>query len=357
MRTQSASVLILCCLWACSSNNTSESGQSDRLQQTPQVNTVEVITLQCTDFVQQLLSNGKLIGAARASLSFGSSGPLAEVNVSNGKRVTKGTVLAKVNRPDLELSLRSAEILLEKAEMDMYDYLVGQGYGARDTMAVPQIILASAYIKSGYTSAKNGLDKARHDLSGTVLRAPFSGRVADVKLRPHDYSGNEPFCTLIDDSAFDVDFSVMESEYSFLSVGQSVKVTPYADESLTSRGKITAINPSVDKNGQITVRARVGNSSGLLDGMNVKVIVERNIPNQLVVPRSAVVIRDNMDVLFTYTDDGKAHWTYVRIVASNGDSHSVVANADRGSVLSEGDRIIISGNLNLADGSDVVLRN
>ena len=85
--------------------------------------------------------------------------------------------------------------------------------------------------------------------------------------------------------------------------------------------------------------------------------MERNIPDQLVVPRSAVVIRDDLDVLFTYTDDGKAHWTYVRIVASNGDSHSVVANADRGSVLSEGDRIIISGNLNLADGSDVVLRN
>lgn len=357
MRTHSASVLILCCLWACGSNNTSGNAQSDRLQQTPQVNMVDVISLERTDFAQQLFSNGKLIGAARTSLSFGSSGPLSEVNVSNGKRVTKGTVLARVSRPDLELSLRSAEISLEKAEMDMYDYLVGQGYGARDTLAVPQTILASARMKSGYTSAKNSLDKAKHDLSGTVLRAPFSGRVADVKLRPHDYSGSEPFCSLIDDSAFDVDFSVMESEYSFLSVGQSVKVTPYADESLTSRGKITAINPSVDKNGQIIVRARVGNGIGLLDGMNVKVTVERNIPNQLVVPRSAVVIRDNLDVLFTYTDDGKAHWTYVRIVASNGDSHSVVANADRGSVLSEGDRIIISGNLNLADGSDVVLRN
>lgn len=357
MRTHSASVLILCCLWACGTNNTSGNGQDDRLQQTPQLNIVDVITLERTDFAQQLLSNGKLKGAARASLSFGSSGSLAVINVSNGKRVTKGTVLARVNRPDLELSLRSAEISLEKAEMDMYDYLVGQGYGARDTLAVPKTILASARMKSGYASAKNSLDKAKQDLSGTVLRAPFSGRVADVKLRPHDYSGNEPFCSLIDDSAFDVDFSVMESEYGFLSVGQSVKVTPYADESLTSHGKITAINPSVDKNGQITVRARVGNSTGLLDGMNVKVTVERNIPDQLVVPRSAVVIRDDLDVLFTYTDDGKAHWTYVRIVASNGDSHSVVANADRGSVLSEGDRIIISGNLNLADGSDVVLRN
>lgn len=357
MRTHSASVLILCCLWACGTNNTSGNGQDDRLQQTPQLNIVDVITLERTDFAQQLLSNGKLKGAARASLSFGSSGSLSVINVSNGKRVTKGTVLARVNRPDLELSLRSAEISLEKAEMDMYDYLVGQGYGARDTLAVPKTILASARMKSGYASAKNSLDKAKQDLSGTVLRAPFSGRVADVKLRPHDYSGNEPFCSLIDDSAFDVDFSVMESEYSFLSVGQSVKVTPYADESLTSHGKITAINPSVDKNGQITVRARVGNSTGLLDGMNVKVTVERNIPDQLVVPRSAVVIRDDLDVLFTYTDDGKAHWTYVRIVASNGDSHSVVANADRGSVLSEGDRIIISGNLNLADGSDVVLRN
>ena len=91
--------------------------------------------------------------------------------------------------------------------------------------------------------------------------------------------------------------------------------------------------------------------------MNVKVIAERSIPDQLVVPRSAVVIRDNLDVLFTWTDDGKAHWIYVTILHSNGDSYAVEANRNRNASLSEGDKVIISGNLNLADNSEVALKN
>ena len=317
------------------------SGADGRLQQTPMVNTVEVITLERTDFSRELLSNGKLSASARASLSFSTSGPLSQVNVRSGQHVGKGTVLARLDRPDLALALESAQITLEKAQMDLYDYLVGQGYPARDTVSVPANLLATAKMKSGYSSARNGLARARQEVAGTVLRAPFSGRVADVKLHRYDPSGTEPFCTLIDDSAFDVDFTVT--------------VTPFADGGFSCRGKIVSINPSVDSNGQITVRARIPGDKRLLDGMNVKVTVARVLPGCLVVPRSAVVIRDNLEVLFTYTDDGKAHWTYVNIVTSNSTSHVVTANEERGARLSEGDRVIISGNLNLADGSDVVL--
>ena len=89
--------------------------------------------------------------------------------------------------------------------------------------------------------------------------------------------------------------------------------------------------------------------------MNVHVIVEKTLPDRLVVPKEAVVIRDNMNVLFTYSDDGVAHWVYVNILNANSESYSVEANSSRGAVLSEGDRVITSGNLNLADGSKVFL--
>ncbi len=339
---------------SCKTNDDRYSKDS-RLEQTAENNVVEVITLERTDFPRQLLSNGKLVAASRASLSFSSPGPISSVNARNGQYVSKGAVIARVSRPDLELALETAQLSLEKAQMDLYDYLVGQGYPARDTSSPPAEIMAAARMTSGWSSAKNALAKARLDLDGTVLKAPFSGRVADIRLHRHDQSGTDTFCTLIYDSSFDVDFTVMESEYSFLSKGLTVKVTPFADNSFTCSGNITDINPLVDGNGQILVRARVKGAGKLLDGMNVKVTVERMIPDVLVVPRSAVVIRDNLDVLFTYTDDGKAHWTYVNIITSNGDSHVVTANTSRGAVLSEGDRVIVSGNLNLADDSSVVL--
>ena len=343
---------------ACGGNKkTGEETRDGKLQYAPQINEVEVITLEKKDFARQLLSNGKLSAAKKSSLLFGTSGPVASINVRNGSHVQAGATIATLSRPDLKLALESAQIALEKAEIDLYDYLAGQGYSARDTLSVPKDVMATGKMKSGYTTALNGLSRARFDISGTALNAPFYGRVADVKLRRYDqYSGSEPFCTVVDDRFLDVDFTVMESEYSFLSVGLPVRIRPFADESKEYTGKITDINPSVDAKGQISVRAQVPNDGALIDGMNVKVVVERMIPDQLVVPRSAVVIRDNMDVLFTYTPDGKAHWTYVKILYSNGDSHVVTANADRNATLNEGDQVIVSGNLNLADNSEVTIK-
>ena len=349
-------IAVLLLLASCGNGGNSEAGQDGKLQQKPAINEVEVVTLEKTDFPRQLLSNGKLSAVSRARLVFPTGGPVESIYFKNGQVVPAGATIARIARPDLQIALESAEINLQKAEMDLYDYLVGQGYTAKDTTSVPADIMAMARMKSGYLAAKNALARCRYDLSGTVLKAPFRGRVADIKLSRYDQAGSEPFCTLVDDSAFLVDFTVMESEYGFLSVGLPVRITPYADASRSYQGTIANVNPSVDKNGQILVQARIKGESGLLDGMNVKVTVERIVPGQLVVPRSAVVIRDNLDVLFTYTEDGKAHWTYVNILASNGHSHAVTANTDRGASLQEGDQVIISGNLNLADGSDVVLK-
>lgn len=360
MRTRILTICVFASALAvtsCGEKKTSEEGKDGKLQYSPQVNEVEVITLERTDFARQLLSNGKLAASRKSALLFGTSGKIASINVKNGSVVGAGVTIATLDRPDLRLALESADIALKKAEIDLYDFLAGQGYSAHDTASVSKDLLAIARMRSGYTTAENGLSKAWYDISGTVLKAPFHGRVADVKLRRYDqYSGTEPFCTIIDDRALDVDFTVMESEYSFLSIGLPVKIRPFAAEGKEYAGKITGINPSVDSKGQIFVRAQVTNDGSLIDGMNVKVIVERMIPGQLVVPRSAVVIRDNLDVLFTYTPDGRAHWTYVKILYSNGDSHVVTANTDRNAALNEGDQVIVSGNLNLADNSEVRIK-
>ena len=115
--------------------------------------------------------------------------------------------------------------------------------------------------------------------------------------------------------------------------------------------------PWVDDKGQINVRAKVNNTDGkLLEGMNVTVLVENLVRGQLAVPKSAVVIRDNQEVLFRLGPENKAMWTYVNVVMSNSDSHVVAPNLDKGAELNAGDVIITSGNLNLADGSQVEVR-
>ena len=91
--------------------------------------------------------------------------------------------------------------------------------------------------------------------------------------------------------------------------------------------------------------------------MNVKVFIESKSKGEMVVPKSAVVIRDGYDVLFTYNPDtGKAGWVYLDVLASNSSSHIVRGNQQKNASLAEGESIIISGNLNLANDSNVEIK-
>lgn len=348
-------VLCACCIAACKGPRTTDPEDATKLAYTPEVNEVEVVTLSRQTFPMQLVANGKLSAAQRSALYFRESGQIVSMSVQNGTAVAKGTVLARLDDSEQRSALESARIDRERTRLEYLDVLAGLGYAVADSASVPSDVRDLAGIRSGYSAACNAYDKAQRALAGTVLRAPFAGRVADVRLKQWDRTGSEPFCTLIADGTLEVTFSALESEYGFLERGQSVRVTPFGQERSFS-GRIKSINPTVDRNGQIAVTATLSGGNGLLDGMNVRVVVDKDLPAQLVVPKSAVVIRDGLEVLFRYGEGNRAEWVYVHTLSANSESYAVTANADRGATLSEGDRVIVSGNLNLADGSHVVLK-
>ena len=166
----------------------------------------------------------------------------------------------------------------------------------------------------------------------------------------------QPASTWIDDSQFDVEFSVLEAELQSVAVGQEVVVSPFVDEERTFEGRVTEINPSIDEKGQVKVRARIRNRDGaLMEGMNVRVVVEKDVPDMFVVPKDAVLMRDGFHVLFRYRD-GRAVWTYVDVVYSNISSYAVTGSRRKETEIREGDVVITSGNLNLADGTEVIPR-
>ena len=326
-----------------------------RLSQAAETNYVDTMTLRLTDFRRQTVSNGRLMAVRKSALRFNTSGTISEVRFVNGQSVREGELIASLDPEAASIALAQAGNALKKAEIDLNDALIGFGYGDADTSDVPEAVMAVARTRSGYSSARNSLDKAEFDYEGTTLKAPFSGIVADVAYRKYDMTGSDPLCTLIDDRSFDVDFMVLESEYPNVSVGMDVKVIPFGTGGRVAYGKVISVNPAVDRNGQVLVRARLANDGSFVDGMNVKVTVERPVPGRLVVPKSAVVIRDNQYVLFRYSK-GRAKWTYVNVLMSNSGDYAVEANLDRGAELAEGDTVIVSGNLNIADDSEVVVK-
>ncbi|WP_298064250.1 efflux RND transporter periplasmic adaptor subunit [uncultured Rikenella sp.] len=336
-----------------------ESGEilANKKAQVQNINLVDTITLRRGVFRSQLISNGKLRAQQKSDLQFSAAGPVVWLAGGNGTEVSAGAVIARVDEREAKIRLEQARQTMRKADIDLQDALLGFGYDAADSAQVPSQTMQIAKLRSGYDEAKTGLESARLAAENCVLTAPFGGRIANLKTKLHENPKGDFFCSVINDRSFDVEFNVLESELANMRVGQQVSVSTFVEPSKRYAGRITSINPTVDDQGQIMVTAYVPNPGGLIDGMNVKVYVESRVEGQLVVPKSAVLVRDGHSVLFRYdSQTGKAMWTYVRIEMSNSDSHAVEANKDRGAELNVGDAVIVSGNLNLADGSDVEIR-
>lgn len=314
---------------------------------------VDTVVLRKQTFQKQILCNGKLVAIHRAELMCPKAGELLKsVNVKNGQRVSAGMVLAVADTRDTNNALEKAKHDLEKAKVDLQDKLIGLGYDA-DAKNVPADVMKKAEMTSGYYSARYALRAAETSLSDCQLIAPFSGKIADLVARPHQRG--DKFCTLIDDSFFDVEFMILESELSSVKVGTMVKVSPFIDESLVLNGTVAEINPTIDEKGLVTIKARVKNTSDrLLDGMNVKVIIENSVRDMFVVPKEAVVERDGYHVVFVYDKESRrAIWTYVDILYSNLSSFAITGCEKKQTEVKVGDIVITSGNLNLADDTEV----
>jgi multidrug efflux pump subunit AcrA (membrane-fusion protein) len=122
-------------------------------------------------------------------------------------------------------------------------------------------------------------------------------------------------------------------------------------DSTTFAGRISQINPLIDEHGNVTIKARVVNSSGrLVEGMNVKVLIRDKVPGGLIVPKEAVVLRNNQQVVFSLLN-GRSYWNYVESDLENSTSYTI--RVVKEGILKAGDTIITKGNLNLANDAEL----
>ena len=343
-------------LYACGAKTSGTSTDAEKRQYTEQQNPVEVVTLQKGFFQKELVNNGKLVALRKSELQFRVGEQLEKLNFRNGDPVKAGQVIAELNTFTYRQQLANAQIQLKRTKLEMQNVLIGQGFNTMDSAAILPHIYDMASVRSGYAEAVQTMKTAQFNLESTRLVAPFKGKLANITQKQYDrVNAGTTFCTLIDDSEFEAEFRIVESEVGDIRIGYEAQLIPFSDQTVYT-GRISEINPVIDENGLILVKALVKNPGELMDGMNVKVLVEKAIPDQLVVPKSAVLLRDNQEVLFKCTRDSIAFWTYIQTTGENTTSYSVIAHPDKGAKLEPGDTIIVSGNLNLAHESRVVVK-
>ena len=264
------------------------------------------------DIVKTVLVDGNLEMTNKAYLSFGVTGTVTQVLVSEGDNVTEGQVMARLDAQSLNSSVDMAELQVEivqeqvKAARAQYEIaLINLDEGGSFPDESEEVLeLRVDIARASWETAKHNLEIAELSLEsaklnlekGTIV-APFDGVVTDITIT----EGKEistatlatPAISLVDTSEIEVRGFIDEIDIAIVQPGQEANIILDALPDEEVKGEVAFISPVgttlagvVSYDTTITLENPV---AGLRDGMSVtaEVIIERR-DDVLVIPNRAI---------------------------------------------------------------------
>lgn len=271
------------------------------------------------------------------------TGEITEINFRMGDYVSKGQVLARVDDAYAKFTLENAKINYGKYKEDVQRYQT-----LREGDAVSETQLRD--IKVSYENAKIQLEQAQRQLEDTYIRAPFSGYITSREVDLGKFVNvSTPIAGIADISGLKVVVSVPESNVYELKKGQTVAVNTSIYAGVTFTGKVAHISPQGDNSHSHPVEITLPNSkeNPLKSGTYVNISVEmEEAQPMLFIPRDAIVssVKDPS----VYRVEGNVA-KLVRITTGRDYENKIEVLHG----LQEGDKVVVSGQINLMDGATV----
>ena len=340
-----------------------------------------------------LNASGYVTARRRATVSSKMTGKVVEVLVEEGLAVKAGQVLARLDDTTLrrylelaeaelaasrrtaaetEVRLKEAQRTLDRARALVRDGISGQAELDRAEAEVDALKARLELTREQVVVAERQVAVRRTDLDDTVIRAPFAGVAISKDAQPGEMvspvSAGGGFTrtgisTIVDMASLEIEVDVNESFINRVAPGQKVEATldAYPDWKIPSR--VITIVPTADRQ-RATVLVRIGFDQldpRILPDMGVKVAflgaaqpaaaaaAAGQARPALTVPKAAIRTDQGQSIVFVVTGD-RVERRAVRTGDAKGDSVEVVSG------LTAGERVIIEGPPDLADGRTVIVR-
>jgi len=294
-----------------------------------------------------VVANGYVVARTKAAVSAKIPGRLAVLNVSEGSRVEKGTIIARLDNADYaaavgqaEAGVASAKATLIEAQSDrdqmQRDYVRVRDIHAQNPNLVSPQDVENADSRARQADARFGAQSARVDaaaaalrvaqanLENTYVRAPFSGTVlrkeAEVGevVAPSVGGGltRGAVVTMADLATLEVEVDVNEAYIARIHSDQQARITLDAYPDTAFRGAVRQIIPTADRQ-RATVQVKVSildRDPRILTEMGAKVeFLEAPRPvaagaaqpverPRIIVPAEAVRSENGRDVVWIVRD-------------------------------------------------------
>lgn len=307
------------------------------------------------DLVLSVSTTGQVRSDGEATLKTEVAGTIAQVLVRPGDRVRKGQPLVRFDPRPFDLAVQEAEAAVAEAEVRYTDAVAPDSIILNRAPTAEQRRIAMS--RSGLQSARVRLERARLDRERVAIVAPFDGMIDRVDRTVGErVAPGETITRVINLTALRIEASVLEHDLPLIREGGEASITSASLPGRTIAGRVTAVLPIIDsvtRAGRVFVR--IPNPGALRPGMYADVRLEaQRLSRRRLVPRSAVIERDNGRPLVFVVKDGRAQWVYVRPGLSNAAWTEILPDTATGLIPVEvGDRVIVSGHLTLTHDAPV----
>ncbi|MEP6681845.1 MAG: efflux RND transporter periplasmic adaptor subunit [Parafilimonas sp.] len=336
-----APVLILAvCMLACHSK---EKNKEPKKSPPPIVDVIVAHTQPISDSIE---ANGTVVANEYVELHPEATGRITYLNVPEGKFISKGTVIARINDEDLVANLNKSKAALVLAQQyvdRLKPLLAVQGVNQADyDVAANTVISTQADIQ--YTQAL--IDK-------TVIRAPFDGVVGLRQVSIGAYVGNtDIIATMQQVNNLKIDFTLPEDYSKYINTGSKVQVVLDAtNDTLRHTATVVAIEPQANTiTRNLKVRALLQDNAKANAGAFVKVYIEQGASKQSILVPTNCIIPSDINKQLILVKNGKAQFTNVTT------GIRTQSNVEVTQGVSAGDTIIVTGVLFAKDKNAVTVR-
>ncbi len=308
---------------------------------------VKTETVKSENITTDFVANGTFAAFQELNLSAEKSGKVTQILVKEGDRVTVGQTLAIVRGDVANVEAQTANATYQNAVADYNRFANAYKTGGVTKQQLDQAQIAMV-------NAQSRLKQANISLGDTRVKAPINGiinkKYIEVGSMLTSMPATEMF-EIVNTAKLKLNVTVNESQVSNLKPGNKVKVTAgiYPDKQFD--GKITFIAAKADASLNFVVEVEIANnpSGDLKAGMYGTAHFESNEKQKApikTVSRNAFVGSVSNNEVFVIKDN-TAKLTKIVSGRIFGDKVEVLNG------LNDGDTVVISGQINLSDGSKV----
>jgi len=307
---------------------------------------VEIAKIQYSQVCDHLTATGTITAIPGIVVKPEVAGRIVNVYFKSGDKVAANTPLVEIYPDILKAQLVQAQADLQLSQLNFERYA--------------KLYTTHTVSKADYDKAKTAADAAKGkveqyqaNLSQTLVRAPFAGKLGinQVSLGQYINAGQNIVSLQALDPIY-VDFAIPETAISKIAAGQTINVryAGYPNEKFS--GTVHAIDPLINqKTRSINVRAAIPNKDEkLLPGAFADVLLFVSKQQQVIkIPQTAVVYDTANNYVYRVIDN-KAVKTPVTL--GQRDAQNVVIQNG----LKENDVIVTAGQMKIArDGAPVIV--